>query len=66
MNLEDLQTTKVKKRRITSDNTALFPPKRGGEREKGKRDTSLQSMVKWREEINNLFDDSSSSQLHPW
>jgi hypothetical protein len=31
--------------RITSENTALFPPTRGGEREKGKRDTSLQSMV---------------------
>ncbi len=38
-------------RRITPY-TAIFPPARGGEKEKGKRDSSLKSMVK-------LSDDSS-------
>ncbi len=55
-----------RRRRKTSDNTALFPSTRGGEREKEKRATSLQSMLKWREDFNNLCDDSSSSHLHPW
>jgi hypothetical protein len=54
----------LRSRRITPDNTALSPPTRGEEREKGKRDTSLQSMVKWKAGFNNLFEDSSSSQLH--
>jgi hypothetical protein len=45
-------------RRIIPNNIALFPPARGGEREKGKRDSSLKSMVK-------SSDDSSFSQLHP-
>jgi hypothetical protein len=60
------QESRIK--RITPNNTALtalFPPARGGEREKGKRDTSLRCMVKFREEFNNLSDDSSISQLHP-
>jgi hypothetical protein len=30
-------------RRITPNNIALFPPARGGEREKGKRDSSLKA-----------------------
>jgi hypothetical protein len=38
-------------RRITP-NIAIFPPARGGEKEKGKKDSSLKSMVK-------LSDDSS-------
>jgi hypothetical protein len=41
-------------RRITPNKTALFTPARGGEREKGKRDSSLKSMVKSREEFNEL------------
>ncbi len=45
-------------RRITSNNTAIFPPARGGEREKRKRDSSLKSMVKF-------SDDSSFLKLHP-
>jgi hypothetical protein len=45
-------------RRITPDNTAIFPPARGGEREKGKRDSHLKSMVKF-------SDDSSFLKLHP-
>jgi hypothetical protein len=44
-------------RRITP-NTAIFPPARGGEKEKGKRDSSLKSMVKF-------SDDSSFLKLHP-
>jgi hypothetical protein len=34
-------------RRITPNNTALFPPARGGEREKGERCSGLQRMVKF-------------------
>jgi hypothetical protein len=45
-------------RRITPNNTAIFPPARGGERGKGKRDSSLKSMVKF-------SDDSSFLKLHP-
>ncbi len=45
-------------RRITPNNIAIFPPTRGGEREKGKRDSSLKSMVKF-------SDDSSFLKLHP-
>jgi hypothetical protein len=41
-----------------SPNIAIFPPARGGEKEKGKRDSSLKSMVK-------LSDDSSFLKLHP-
>jgi hypothetical protein len=48
-------------RRKTPNNTALFPPAKGGERVKGKRDSSLKSMVKSREEFNGLSDDSSFS-----
>jgi hypothetical protein len=59
--LEDWQNTRVKNTALT----ALFPPARGGEREKGKRDSSLRCMVIFREEFNNLSDDSSFSQLHP-
>ncbi len=45
----------------------LDPPTRGGEREKGKRDSRLKSMVKSRDEFNELSDDSSPfSQLHHW
>jgi hypothetical protein len=44
-------------RRITP-NTAIFPPARGGEKEKGKRDSSLKSMLKF-------SDDSSFLKLHP-
>jgi hypothetical protein len=36
---------------MTPNNTALFPPAKGGEREKGKRASSLKSMVKSREEF---------------
>ncbi len=46
------------KSRRKSPNTAIFPPARGGEKEKGKRDSSLKSMVK-------LSDDSSWLNLHP-
>jgi hypothetical protein len=46
------------KPRRTSPNTTMFPPTRGGEAEKGKRDTSRKSMVK-------LSDDSSWLSLHP-
>jgi hypothetical protein len=52
-----LQESRI--RRITPNNVALFPPAKEREREKGKRDSSLKSMVKSR-------DDSSFSQLHPW
>jgi hypothetical protein len=45
-------------RRITPNNIAIFPPARGGEGEKGKRDSSLKSMVKF-------SDDSSFLKLHP-
>ncbi len=48
---------KSKPRRI-SPNTTIFPPARGEETEKGKRDSSLKSMVK-------LSDDSSWLSLHP-
>jgi hypothetical protein len=44
--------------RITPNNIAIFPPARGGEREKGKRYSSLKSMVK-------SSDDSSFLKLHP-
>jgi hypothetical protein len=45
-------------RRVTPNNIAIFPPARGGEKEKGKRDSSLKSMVKF-------SDDSSFLRLHP-
>jgi hypothetical protein len=44
--------------RRKSPNIATFPPAKGGEKEKGKRDSSLKSMVK-------LSDDSSWLSLHP-
>jgi hypothetical protein len=45
-------------RRITPNNMDIFPPARGGEREKGKRGSSLKSMVK-------SSGDSSFLKLHP-
>jgi hypothetical protein len=45
-------------RRITPNNITIFPPARERKREKGKRDSSLKSMVK-------SSDDSSFSKLHP-
>jgi hypothetical protein len=50
-------TQESKSRRIPP-NIAIFPPTRGGEKGKGKRDSSLKSMVK-------LSDDSSWLSLHP-
>jgi hypothetical protein len=50
-------TQESKSRRI-SPNIVIFPPAREGEKEKGKRDSSLKSMVK-------LSDDSSFLKLHP-
>jgi hypothetical protein len=46
-----------KPKRITP-NTTIFPPARGGKKEKGKRDSSLKSLVKF-------SDDSSLLKLHP-
>jgi hypothetical protein len=40
-------------KRITP-NIAIFPPARGGENEKGKRDSSLKSMVKFSDDSSFL------------